>query len=214
MRVWDLDDHDWSASIDNGSGGLGPISSVEFGGDDSEVLVFSSFGAQVTCWSLWTGRSVEIKDPKFIAKGHGRSRLGRSGIFALLSRPAAQDIVSLHVAESYDVMKSFSLPTVDVQGLKWSPDGRWFTVWDTPSTGFKVFIYTADGHLYRCYTGDYFDDDLMGLGVKSIEWSPSGDFLAVGGYENTVILLSTRTVCHSFFFFFLITGCPVFAIKI
>lgn len=192
VRVWDLQDGEWSATIDNGSGGMGKIANAEFGVDDTEVLVFSGFNAQVTVWSLWTGRSVEIKDPKFAAKGHGRHKN-----FALLSRPGTQDIVTIHAQRSYNVLKSFAPPTVDAQGLKWSPDGKWLAVWDTASTGYKVFIYTADGNLYRSYAGDYFDDDLQGLGVKTIEWSPTGDFLAVGGYEKTITLLSTRTVSLS-----------------
>ena len=189
VRVWDLQDNEWSATVDNGSGGMGKIANVEFGSDDTEVLVFSSFNAQLTVWSLWTGRSVEIKDPKFAAKGHGRLKN-----FALLSRSGTLDIITLHAQRSYEVLKSFSPPTVDAQGLKWSPDGKWLAVWDTASTGYKVFIYTADGHLYRSYAGDYFDDEFKGLGVKTIEWSPNGDFLAIGGYEQFITLLSTRTV--------------------
>lgn len=173
---------------------MGKIANVEFGFDDTEILVFSSFGAQVTSWNLWTGRSVEIKDPKFTTKGYGHNRTGDTGIFALLSRPSSQDMISLHCAGSYEIMKSFPLPSVDAQGLRWSPDGRWIAIWDTPRTGYKVYINTADGHHFRTYAGDYFDDDLVGLGVKTIEWSPGGDFLAVGGYESTVTLLSTRTV--------------------
>ncbi len=167
---------------------------VEFGSDDTEVLVFSSFGAKVTVWSLWTGRSVEIKDPKFATKGYGRSKPGRSGIFALLARPGPVDVVTLHAPGSYAVLKSFVLPTTDARGLMWSPNGKWLALWDMPNTGYKVLIYTADGNLYRTYSGDYYDEGLAGLGVKSIEWSPNGDFLAIGGYENTVTLLTTKTV--------------------
>jgi hypothetical protein len=61
---------------------------------------------------------------------------------------------------------------VDAQGLKWSPDGRWLAVWDSASSGYKVFIYTPDGHLYRTYTGT--ENGFNGLGVKIIEWSPKG----------------------------------------
>ena len=190
MRVWDIQDNEWSATIDNGSGGMGKIANAEFGADDTEVLVFAGFNAQVTVWSLWTGRSVEIKDPKFAAKGHGRNKN-----FALLSRPASHDVVTIHAPRSYGVLKTFNPPTSDAQGLQWSPNGKWLAIWDNASTGFKVLIYTADGNLYRTYTGDYFDDELQGLGVKTIEWSPNGDFLAIGGYENTITLLSTRTFC-------------------
>ena len=190
VRIWDLQDTEWSATIDNGSGGMGKIANAEFGADDTEVLVFSSFNAQVTIWSLWTGRSVEIKDPKFAAKGHGRHKN-----FALLSRPSAHDVVTIHAPQSYSVLRTFTPPTTDAQGLKWSPDGRWLALWDTSSMGYKVFIYTADGNLYRTYAGDYFEDDLKGLGVKTLEWSPNGDFLAIAGFEKSIKLLSTRTVC-------------------
>lgn len=193
-RVWDLQDPDWCAVIDNGTGGMGKIANVEFGSDDSEILVFSSFGSKATVWSLWTGKSVEIKDPKFSRKGYGRSTTGRNGVFAILTRPGAQDTVSLHVPGNYGVIKSFAPQTVDAQGLQWSPDGRWLAIWDAPSTGYKVFIYTADGNLYRTYQGDCFDDELKGLGVKAIEWSPNGDFLIVAGFQKMITLLGTRTV--------------------
>lgn len=194
VHVRDLEDPDWSATIDNGSGGMGKIANVEFGSDDSEILVFSGFGSKVTVWSLWTGKCVEIKDPKFSKKGYCRSTTGRNGVFALLTRPGAQDVVSLHMPGSYDPIKTFTPQTVDAQGLSWSPDGKWLVVWDTPSAGYKVLVYTADGNLFRTYSGDYFDDELKGLGVKSIEWSPNSDFLIIAGYERTLTLLSTRTV--------------------
>ena len=193
-RVWDLQDENWCATIDNGSGGMGKIANVEFGSDDSEVLVFSSYGSKVTAWSLWTGKSTEVKDPKFARRGYGRSATGRNGIFAILTRPAAQDVVSLHVPGSYALIKSFTPQTSDAQGLRWSPDGKWLAIWDTPSAGYKVLIYTADGNLFRTFNGDYFDDDLKGLGIKSIEWSPNGDFLILAGFEKTLTMLGTRTV--------------------
>lgn len=173
---------------------MGKIANVEFGSDDSEILVFSNFGSKVTVWSLWTAKSVEIKDPKFSRKGYGRSATGRNGVFAILTRPGAQDTVSLHVPGTYGLIKSFAPQTVDAQGLQWSPDGRWLAIWDAASSGYKVLIYTADGNLFRTYQGDCFDDELKGLGVKALEWSPNGDFLIVAGFQKTLTLLGTRTV--------------------
>jgi hypothetical protein len=192
VRVWELVDETWSATIKNGSGGMGKIVNTEFGRTKEEVLVFSDFGAKVTAWSLKTRRTVEIRDPKFATKGF--MYRPRNGVFALLSRPAAQDILTLHETGTYAVVKAVVLPTVDAQGLKWSVDGRWIAIWDAPSMGYKVHIYTADGHLYRTYSG-YEVDGLQGLGVKSLEWSPRGDYLAIGGHDRRVTLLSTKTVC-------------------
>lgn len=175
---------------------MGKIANVEFGSDDDEVMVFSSFGGKITVFSLCTGRSIEVNDTKFATKGHGRGNAVSSNVFALLTRPAAQDVITLHASSSYATFKTFTLPSTDAQGLKWSPNGRWLAVWDAPIYGCKIFIYTADGNLYRTYTGDYFDA-LTGLGLKTLEWSSDGNYLAVAGYERDVVLLSTRTVSTS-----------------
>lgn len=200
VRVWDLLDETWTATIKNGSGGMGKIVNADFGRAKDEVLVFSDFGSKVTIWSLQTRRTVEIRDPKFATKGFAYRP--RGGVFALLSRPGAQDVLTLHEAGTYALIRTTTLPTTDAQGLKWSADGRWMAVWDTPSIGYKVHIYTADGHLYRTYSGDDDDDDdgngLQGLGVKSLEWSPRGDYLVVGGHDRRVTLLTTRTVCPTY----------------
>lgn len=188
-----MQDHQWTATIDNGSGSMGRNAHVEFGNDETEVMAFSQFGARITVWELWTGKGIELKDPKFTRGGHGRSA-ARTPIFALLSRQGAQDVISLHLPGTYGLIKSFSPQTVDAQGLKWSPDGRWLAVWDALSTGYKVLIYTADGNLFRTHCGDYFTDELNGLGVKNVEWSPSGDFLVVAGFQKKLTLLGTKTV--------------------
>ena len=92
------------------------------------------------------------------------------------------------------MVKSFVPKTVDAQGLKWSPDGRWLAIWETPAMGYRILIYTADGNLFRTFIGDYYADELKGLGIKGIEWSPNGHFLAVAGFEKSISLLSTKTV--------------------
>jgi WD40 repeat protein len=191
VRIFDLCDETWTATISNGSGGMGKIANVTFGRTMDEVLVFSDFGSKVTVWNLQTRRTVEIRDPKFATKGFGHRSAG--GSFALLSRSGAQDVLTIHAPNTYELLRTSTLLTTDAQGLKWSPDGRWIVVWDTPSIGYKVHIFTADGHLYRTYSGPL-SEDIQGLGVKSVEWSPRGDFLAIGGHDRRVTLLSTRTV--------------------
>jgi WD40 repeat protein len=191
VRAWDLFDETWSATISNGSGGMGKIVNAEFGRTEDEVLIFSDFGSKVTVWLLQTRRTIEIRHPKFAsAKGFGYRSNG--GVFALLSRPGAQDVLTLHTPGAYALMTTTMLPTTDAQGLKWSVDGRWIAVWDTPSIGYKIYIYTADGYLYRTYSGDT-AEALQGLGVKSLEWSPGGDCIAIGGHDRRVTLLSSRT---------------------
>ncbi|KAF2756931.1 WD40 repeat-like protein [Pseudovirgaria hyperparasitica] len=191
VRVWDLRDRKWNGTINNGSAGMGKVVNADFGRTETEVVVFSDFASKVTVWSLSHGRTVEIKDPKFVtARGYGYRP--KTSEFTVLSRPNAQDTVTLHAPQTYFVIKTITLNTVDAQGMKWSPDGKWLAVWDTPSVGHRVYIYTADGHLYRMYGGAP-EGDLEGLGARSVDWSPRGDYLAISGYDKRVTLLNART---------------------
>jgi WD40 repeat protein len=191
--------------ISNGSGGMGKNVHVEFGATEDEVLVWSDFAASLKAWCLRTGRAVEIRDPKFSGrenKGWGyrpseASRHGRGQIMALLCRTSGADVLLLLSARTYTVISRVELPTIDAVNLKWSRNGRWLAIWDAASAGYNLHIYTADGHLYRTITrepSDEFDAwGIEGLGIKSVEWVPGNERLAVGGWDRRVRILSTRT---------------------
>lgn len=194
VRVYDAYDAQWSATITRASSNIGKIANVEFGYTSDEILVFSDFSVKATLWSLITGRGVEIRDPRFANRGY--SYRPETGHLAILARPEAHDIVLLLAPGTRELLGNFTLDTVDSQGLLWSPDGRWLVAWDAASSGYKVLVYTADGHLYRTITGGQ-DVDKIGLGVKSVAWSAGGTYLAVGGYDGRVSLLNTTTVRSS-----------------
>lgn len=206
-RIYDMRDEKWGATIQNGSGGMGKLTHVEFGASEDEVLAWSDFCAALKIWNLQKGTSVEIKDPKFLgkdSKGWGyrpisgqdsRSRTG--GVMALLCRSSGTDILLLLAPSTYAIWNRIELNTIDAAGLKWSPDGRWLAIWDAASAGYKLCIYTADGHLYRTLTREPSDDAsewaIEGLGIKTVEWCPGNSWLAVGGWDKRVRILSTRT---------------------
>ncbi len=192
-RVENISGHSGHAVIDRGSSGLGRVVNVDFGRTEGEVLLFQEFGAKVTIWNLHTTRSIDIKDPKYPSKGHTYRPGSRH--FTLLSRPGPQDVLTLHALNSYAVIWSTIVPTMDAQGLVWSPDGQFIALWDTPSVGCRVHIYTASGDLYRVYNGssnDATNSDIE-LGVRSLAWSPTSDYLVIGCYDCRVRLLSTKT---------------------
>lgn len=73
-------------------------------------------------------------------------------------------------------------------------------MWDAASAGTRVLIFTADGQLFRTYTGLPGSDTSFDLGVRSIEWSPVSsargvsEVLAVGKVDGSVDLLKSTTV--------------------
>lgn len=178
---------------------------VEFGANEDEVIVWSDFGASAKIWSLRTGRAIEIRDPKFPGKegrgwGYrpcGDDLAGREGPMAMLCRTSGIDVLMILAPRTYSLINRVELPSIDAAGLKWSHDGRWMAIWDAPSTGYNLYIYTADGHLYRTITRESSMDArewaVEGLGIKSVEWIPDTEQLAVGGWDRRVRILSTRT---------------------
>lgn len=179
---------------------------VDFGRSDEEVCVWSDYASRMTVWCLRTGRTVEIRDPKFTGReGRGwgyrpcsKAMQGqRNGVLAMLCRNSGQDVLMLLAPRTYVVLKRVELPTVDAQGLKWSRDGQWIAVWDSAASGYRLCIYTADGHLYRTISREASNEEnqwgVEGLGIKTVEWISGNEWLAVGGWDRRVRILSTRT---------------------
>lgn len=176
---------------------MGKNTHVDFGASEDEVLVWSDFAACVKAWCLTTGRAVEIRDPKFSGKdGRGWGfRLGKRDVLALLCRASGIDILLLLAAKTYQVLQRIELPTTDATNIAWSPDGRWIAVWESPSAGYNLHIYTADGHLYRSIAREACDEGtgIQGLGIKTVSWLPGNEKLAIGGWDRRIRILSTRT---------------------
>ena len=190
VRVYEVDNSQWKAVINGAASGLVEIANVVFGSNEDEVLVFSDFGVKVTIWSLINSRGAEIRDPK---PGESYGYRPTTGHLAILTRESAHDTLMLLPPGAHQASQSIELPTTDAQGVKWSPDGRWLAIWDAASSGFRVLIYMADGHLFRTYEGGQTSENI-GLGIKSLAWHPDAAFLVVGDCEDHATLLAKNTV--------------------
>ena len=196
VSVWQLEPLKLVAEIESIEPG---VLSYEFGGNENEVLVFHAWNTKLAIHSIEDGRSSVIKSPKS-AHPLGFGFRPQTSQLAILLKPETSDIITIHQSFSHELLGRTVLQTIDAQGLKWSPDGKWIAVWDVASAGTRVLILTADGQLFRTYTGPSGVDDSFDLGVKQIEWgSASGpdnasDFLAVGKVNGNIDLLRARTV--------------------
>ena len=191
VRVFDTQDSQWKAVIKGAAGPSAQIHNVTFGHDEDQIVVFSSFGLRMMMWSLTTSRGVEIRDAKAVTRSHD-FRPG-SAHLALLIRPAAHDHLLLLDAGAFEVYRSIELPITDAQAVCWSPDGRWLAVQDAISAGYRILIYTADGHLFKVLLGGQ-DAETVGHGAKSLMWSPNSQLLAIGDVEDRVMLYNSTTV--------------------
>lgn len=166
---------------------------MAFGHTADEVVVLSDFGVKLTIWSLLSSRGVEVRDPKYMVKCyHHRPRTGH---LAILTRPTAQDVLMLLQPGSHELVESVELPTIDAQEVAWSPGGNWLAIADTASSGYKVLIYTADGHLYKTISN--VDNVDISLGVRCMQWNPFTGTLFIGDNNDSVVIFSKNSVSLS-----------------
>ena len=72
--------------------------------------------------------------------------------------------------------------------MAWSSDGSCVAAWDSPAHGALVCVVDTNGKYLTVHKGDSY-----GLGFKSTGWSPSGQLLAIGTYEQDVSVLNHVT---------------------
>ncbi|KAF3336298.1 WD repeat-containing protein WRAP73 [Carex littledalei] len=182
VQAWSLTQPEWTCKIDDGPAG---IAYARWSPDSRHILTTSEFQLRLTVWSLVNTACVHVQWPKHAAKGVSFTRDGKFA--AVCTRRDCKDYVNLLSCHSWEVMGTFAVDTVDLAGVEWGPDDSSIVVWDS-LLEYKVLIYSPDGRCLQKYQAYE-----SGLGVKTVAWSPSGQFLAVGSYDQQVRVLNHLT---------------------
>ncbi|XP_060057297.1 WD repeat-containing protein WRAP73 isoform X3 [Erinaceus europaeus] len=140
---------------------------------------------RITVWSLCTKSVSYIKYPKACQQGISFTRDGR--YMALAERRDCRDHVSVFVCSDWQLLRHFDTDTQDLAGLEWAPNGCVLAVWDS-CLEYKILLYSLDGRLLSTYCAYEWS-----LGIKSVDWSPSSQFLAIGSYDGKVRILNHVT---------------------
>ncbi|KAJ3412423.1 WD repeat-containing protein wrap73 [Chytridiales sp. JEL 0842] len=182
IQIFQIRDPQWTASIDEGIAGL---TAVRWAPDSRHILSFSDYQLRITIWSLVTKAAYYVQYPKYANKGFAFRKDGR--YFALAERKDAKDTVSVYDCESWSLIKHFPVDTSDLEDLAWSPNGRFIAVWES-LLEYNIIIYHPDGRKVASYSAYN-----PGLGLKSLHWSASSQFIALGSYDEKVRLLCNLT---------------------
>ncbi|XP_031235541.1 WD repeat-containing protein WRAP73 isoform X4 [Mastomys coucha] len=182
VQVWSLEQPEWHCKIDEGSAGL--VASC-WSPDGRHILNTTEFHLRITVWSLCTKSVSYIKYPKACPQGLTFTRDGR--YLALAERRDCRDYVSIFVCSDWQLLRHFDTDTQDLTGIEWAPNGCVLAAWDT-CLEYKVLLYSLDGRLLSAYCAYEWS-----LGIKSVAWSPSSQFLAIGSYDGKVRLLNHVT---------------------
>lgn len=181
-QVWSVLQPEWYCKVDEGPVGL---SFVRFSPGGRHVLATADFQLRITVWSLLDRSVCYIRFPKFAKEGLAFS--GDKRHMVLAERRDGRDSLSILECEGWVAVRSFPVATQDLADVCWSPDDATLCVIDNVLQ-YQVLIYTPEGrclHTYRPYE--------HALGVKSFGWSPTGQFLALGSFDERVRLLNKLT---------------------
>lgn len=201
IRVLSADDGTFEATIRNAVPPPARPASIRFA-SDMEIWVCCSFGLKLTIFDLTTSRGVEISNPKFVTPAtasNGFSIRHKTSHLAIMTRTAGKDMISIHDPITKEVQRSWFPDTLDAQGLRWSPDGRWLIVWESEGQGHKVIFYMADGSTFKTWTGPAnppteYKHYPLGAGVKLLQFSADARHLAIGDHSRGVCILDMASI--------------------
>ncbi|XP_052286453.1 WD repeat-containing protein WRAP73-like isoform X1 [Dreissena polymorpha] len=182
VQVWSLEQPEWKCKIDEGSAGL---CDVRWSPDSRHILTTADFHLRITVWSLVTKSVSYIRYPKQCQNNIDFSADGK--YLALAERRDCQDFISIFACNTWELLKHFESSTDDMAGLRWSPDSTVLCVWDN-ALNYLVLLYSLDG---RCLSK--FSAYEYALGIKTLTWSPTSQFLALGSYDEKLRLLNHVT---------------------
>ena len=182
LQVWSIQQPSWTCKID---GGLAGLTWCWWGPDSRHLLTMADFSLHLTLWSLVSKSVSLIKYPKLAQSGLDFTSDGR--YMALAERRECKDVVSIFECDSWQLVQHFPVGTQDLVGLCWSPGGGVLAVWDSV-LDYKVLLYSMDGRCLSTYSAYE-----HALGVKTVSWAPSGQFLAIGSFDEKLRVLNHLT---------------------
>ncbi|KAJ2726536.1 WD repeat-containing protein wrap73 [Coemansia sp. Benny D115] len=183
VDVWSLDDEQWRCAIHDE---VARIERAQWGPDSRHILTLSELDLRLSIWSLLGGEERRyIQGPKGAV---GIAVHPSGGFIAVAQRHDYRDYVGIYDAEEWRMVREVELTGLeDAVGMAWSPDGLHLVAWDTASS-YSVVVINIAGLVKRHYAPED-----AGLGVRRCAWAPSGQLLALGGYDRRVRVLNNLT---------------------
>ncbi|KAJ2491642.1 WD repeat-containing protein wrap73 [Coemansia sp. RSA 2050] len=183
VDVWCLADESWRCSI------VDQVSFIEnamWAPHGRHVLTFSELDLRLSIWSIEDGDERQfIQYPKSRAPPAFHPE---GDYMAVAQRHDYHDYIGIYNTRSWTMVREIAvMDTVDLAGIAWSPDGLHLVAWDMAGN-FCAVVVNVGGVVKRVY-----GEDQVCLGVRSCEWAPSGQLLAVGGYDEKIRMLNHLT---------------------
>ena len=188
VQIFSLDNPEWKCKIDEGSAGL---CHVHWAPDSRHILTTAHFHLRITVWSLTSKNVSYIKYPKKLSPCSYVFSQSKT-LMALVERrnDSADHISIFDYSSNWSMIGHFQVNELeDLQGIQWSPNDDVLCLWEN-CYEYKIVFYTLDGKVLNIYKPE---NDQLSLGIRCARWSPTGQILVVGDYDEHVTIFSYLT---------------------
>lgn len=186
-QVFSIVDSEWNCSITEGLAG---ICNARWCPSCEDILLTAEFQVKLSVWSLVDQNCRNLPPPKHPEAGIAFSPDGTQ--LAVLERLECKDWLAVYDTSCWELISHSLLPTTDAADISWSPDGSCVACWDSPAQGPLLCILDPTDSDNNTPMAIHHGTS-YGLGFKSVAWSPSGQLLVVGSYEQDASVLNNVT---------------------
>ena len=204
IQVFSIQDKLWSCRINEGCMG---IVSALWCPDSRSIVSFSDFHLTMVVWNISnTNQVLELKRPK---SAPGCITFSTSGnLAAVVTRVDCKDYIHIlsiggsgdrTITNSRDEnlqqrngiwrsIRSFPVDSsiLDTTSIYFTPDNSGIVIMDC-ALMYNVIVMDINNGNIKCRISPYKD----GLGARCLSFSPNGKVLAIGGYDESIRLVST-----------------------
>nr|XP_037282315.1 WD repeat-containing protein WRAP73-like isoform X2 [Rhipicephalus microplus] len=181
VQVWHPEDTTWKCRISEGS--LGLISAC-WSPDSQHILTTADFQIRTTVWSLVEKSVLYLKQAKLPLSLRSFSQSGEH--LAVVERRDSKDFVSIINCKTWTLEQNFPVASEDIADLLWAPNAETFCIWESPRTGFQLYVYSTAGAKLASFG---LNEEI--IGIKSLSWSHCGQVVLLESFDDKIMLLET-----------------------
>ncbi|XP_008553199.1 WD repeat-containing protein WRAP73 [Microplitis demolitor] len=205
IRIFTTKRKQFNFKLKEGSGG---IEKVIWAPDCKSIIIVSDLNIYLsiitldeqTITHIWNIKS----SGKYLAINHLRNRL------AVITRSESTDKIEIYKSKDWKLTRKLICDKLfSIDGISWSPNGQLLGIWCSAIEKSRILIYsmTTDTHIGAFSANEYpsINYNFLGSecgdctidkplrGIEKVVWSPTGQLLAIAGYNETVVLINHVT---------------------
>ncbi|EZA56444.1 WD repeat-containing protein [Ooceraea biroi] len=199
IQVYSIHYPDWKCRLTEGSAGL---QGVTWSPDSKYIITTADFNIQISMWNLEEHTVSYIQNLKTSA--FDKVHFSPSGDrLAVIVTEEGKDQVEIYKTDSWKISRKLLCDRLcSIDGIRWSPNNELLCIWCSSPAEPKLIVYSTvwekpvvvfsplDTAQPSELTYNY-GKELKG--IEKVEWTPSGQFLAVIGFNEVVVLLNYIT---------------------